>query len=89
MLVCNWGQLMGIAQAACAFLPSQTPSAATSECHQHPAAAVPAPRKTPGTPEERHEVIFVQLQREEGSPGAPSSLLAKLTSIAFPGRHVL
>lgn len=83
---------MSIVEAADGSLPTQTLSRAASEHHRAPglrAAAVSARRKTSSAPAEEDEIIFDQLWTEKESPGALSSLLAKLTSLAFPGRHAL
>lgn len=92
MLVCgirvsSW-ILLRLPVASCPPKPHQQPPLDAIST-QVPAAAVPAPRKTPSTPEERDGIIFDQLQGEKGTPGALRSLLAKPTSVAFPGRHAL
>lgn len=81
---------MSIARAADGSLPTQTLSIATSKFCPAPglrAAAASAWRKTSSAPAEKDEIIFDQLWREKESPGALGSLLAKRTSLAFPGRR--
>lgn len=80
---------MSIVEAADGSLPTQTLSRAASEHHRAPGLCAAAQRKTSSAPAEKDEIIFDQLWMEKESPGALSSLLAKLTSLAFPGRHAL